>query len=622
MKKPLQVTLCWFFAGAVVTTVAKLTSFHLYTPQQDKPQNSELDAPEENGAVRKERIFSINNQAQQLRIVAKNNTMNVTMNAEMKHRTKDTTLPKTKGNEDVAKNENGAKKENGPNITKHSWKDGSSKIKGAREETKMKELLKMEKQAKKDAPPPRIEAMNENERKKLLRWNDSTPIIQGWEGTIKKDGPKMAKHTKKDAAALGVGEDNKVKKLVLDGVIHNWNLSNPKIKGLEEATNKKDDSKLAKQTKKRVFSPTDRVDESVETTNKNRMREVAIQPWENATNSSKGLEDTVNKQRFDAIENTTWMKKTAATRRKLPLQRPAIVYLGNEAHFGERGRDSCLSVIESLKSLSRHFPLATANSTIQNPIVIFLHDDELKTSTKSALRKASPFPVYFHSVVLDQPRDKKWASVQEIDYKRMCAFWFHDFFELNFLPDYVMRMDTDSCIASDMVVNPFQYMYDNNMTYMYHSYIIEPADVIEGLKDFAVKNPGITEGNPTDLWRFGDGQEDLMEVASTNLEWFHMPSFKKQKQLQWKAKVLENGGIFRHRWGDAPLRTLLVSMFFDRHEVTRFCPFEYNHSDWMTEPACTGTVDQTVISYGWNIVHRDEETGLPVLPLVSVKTSL
>jgi len=401
MKKPLQVTLYWFFAGAVVTTVAKLTTFHLYTPQQDKPQNSELDAPEENGAVRKERIFSINNQAQQLRIVAKNSIMNVTMNTEMKHRTKDTTLPKTKGNEDVAK------KENGPNITKHSGKDGSSKIKGAREETKMKELLKMEKQAKKDAPPPRIEAMNENERKKLLRWNDSTPIIQGWEGTIKKDGPKMAKHTKKGAAALGVGENNKVKKLGLDGVIHNWNLSNPKIKGLEEATNKKGDSKLAKQTKKRVFSPTDRVDESVETTNKNRMREVAIQPWENATNSSKGLEDTVNKQRFDAIENTTWMKETSASRRKLPLQRPAIVYLGNEAYFGERGRDSCLSVIESLKSLSRHFPLATANSTIQNPIVIFLHDDELKTSTKSALRKASPFPAYFHSVVLDQPRDKK-----------------------------------------------------------------------------------------------------------------------------------------------------------------------------------------------------------------------
>jgi hypothetical protein len=85
----------------------------------------------------------------------------------------------------------------------------------------------------------------------------------------------------------------------------------------------------------------------------------------------------------------------------------------------------------------------------------------------------------------------------------MCAFWFHYVFELDFLPSYVMRLDTDSCLTSKMeIVNPFQYMYGNKIEYMYHSTFHDFPGVIEELKDFVIQHPGhpVNNHSPLVLW--------------------------------------------------------------------------------------------------------------------------
>jgi hypothetical protein len=69
-----------------------------------------------------------------------------------------------------------------------------------------------------------------------------------------------------------------------------------------------------------------------------------------------------------------------------------------------------------------------------------------------------------------------------------------------------------------------------------------------------------------------------MNVFSTNLEWFYMPAFRRQHILHWKEEGQLYGGIFCKRWGDAPLRTIVVTEFLNSSRVARFCNFAYNHS--------------------------------------------
>ena len=309
---------------------------------------------------------------------------------------------------------------------------------------------------------------------------------------------------------------------------------------------------------------------------------------------------------------------------RIPRNTPAFVYLGNEEHLSVSGmradRPNCRSVYESLRSLASHFPTAknniNANSSFPEPVVIILHENELTNSTRLALTDVSPFPIYFHEVLYEQPRDRKWENVtikfEGLPYLRMCAFWFHYIFELKFLPDYIMRLDTDSCLTSNMKINPFQYMYENNMEYMYHSTFGESQDFIEELKDFAMEHPGKPFNNNSTLSLWRDGYE--MEVFSTNLEWMYVPAFRRPDVVAWYNKVGRNGGVFRNRWGDAPLRTVVVAMFFKKSRVSRFCNFSYNHSFWDPLKECVGKADDLYVNeLGWNIVYTNATTGESVL---------
>jgi hypothetical protein len=45
----------------------------------------------------------------------------------------------------------------------------------------------------------------------------------------------------------------------------------------------------------------------------------------------------------------------------------------------------------------------------------------------------------------------------------------------------------------------------------------------------------------------------------------------------WLQAVDLNGGIYRHRWGDAPVHTLAISQLLQRNEIVRFRYFGYFH---------------------------------------------
>ena len=311
-----------------------------------------------------------------------------------------------------------------------------------------------------------------------------------------------------------------------------------------------------------------------------------------ASNQTTGQRDGPS-VRIDKELNQAGSVAADKEKEKQVMFQDAIVYLTGK-HIYRQGRTHCPSLLHSLGSLARHFPVSNPGSV---PVVMILSDVDLDNKTLAKIEQASPFPVQFHvdvpfSKTKDEPEiipGYKWDA----SYKRMCAFWFKYFFELDFLPNFVMRMDTDSCLTSDMPKNPFETMRERKLDYMWYSTFYETADVIVDLKNFTESHPGnpVTDhdNDPSYLWE--DEPNAPMRVFSTNLEWLYIPAFRRPEVLEWKQEVMESQGIFEHRWGDAPLRTLVATKFFNTSAVARFCNFDYAHSMWKPFLACDPSHD-------------------------------
>lgn len=267
-----------------------------------------------------------------------------------------------------------------------------------------------------------------------------------------------------------------------------------------------------------------------------------------------------------------------------PLTRSknAIVYLTGPGHIYRAERTLCPSLLHSIASLAWYLP----PDPFADTSIIIMMDQDIAHETKMEIIKVSPYPVHFQSnISMIHPEFESNRSLVGggMDYKRMCAFWFYFFFQLPFLPDYVMRMDSDSCLTSPMHDNPFRVMRRHRLEYMWYATYPEQRSVTENLRQFTRLHPGHPQSVDHDhdadwLWADPDDELVAMRVFSTNIEWFYIPAFRRPDVVEWENEVMQNGGIYRHRWGDAPLRTILVTRFLNVSAVGRFCQFSYSHS--------------------------------------------
>jgi hypothetical protein len=111
---------------------------------------------------------------------------------------------------------------------------------------------------------------------------------------------------------------------------------------------------------------------------------------------------------------------------------------------------------------------------------------------------------------------------------------------------------------------------------MWHSSFREPLFVIKNLRSFVNRTLSDAYGASriSRLWK-----PSHMDVFSTNLEWMHVPSFRRPDIEAWHQKVLKSNNIFYFRWGDAPLRTVIVNHFLYNSSF-QFDAFSYGHSSW------------------------------------------
>lgn len=222
--------------------------------------------------------------------------------------------------------------------------------------------------------------------------------------------------------------------------------------------------------------------------------------------------------------------------------------------------------------------------------VVIFHEKEFPQYNKNFIKTRLPntniifkeIKFSIPNIVKNDPNFKPkwienyWDNQKCISYGGMCTFFSRDIFNyLNEMEyDYYARLDDDSRILNPINYNIFDYMKNNNLTYGYLIKMLEAPHVVKGLFEFIKNNT-----NKEKIFNKNYSFED-----STNLIYYYnnFEIVDIKKYLNNTKSIIdeihESGNIYYYRWGDAPIRTILISMMFDQSEVRKMPDIGYNHS--------------------------------------------
>jgi hypothetical protein len=173
-------------------------------------------------------------------------------------------------------------------------------------------------------------------------------------------------------------------------------------------------------------------------------------------------------------------------------------------------------------------------------------------------------------------------------YHHMCRFWNQQVFlvpELNHF-DYILRLDTDSLITTPWVSDPFVAMQESGAVYGYKCISPDFPEYVTNMINFTSqyvashsvepKFPGFKEYLSSTS---SAGGAPLVPMPYTNLEilslrWFNSPPVARFLNASDGGPLF---GIYRHRWGDAPLRAMVLGLFAAEEGVRAISEFEYIH---------------------------------------------
>lgn len=273
----------------------------------------------------------------------------------------------------------------------------------------------------------------------------------------------------------------------------------------------------------------------------------------------------------------------------------------------------------SLYFLFRHF-----NDTFQYPIVIFHEGDydiksqedvllSVRESRRSLVQFQTLDPDDFKLPThLDEERIKKSIALKPVPYWRnlkyrmMCRWWIKGFAKYATHYDYVMRLDDDSFIEEPIRKDLFGILKDNNSAYasnLIHSdcplccygmrEFFQPFFAEEKREDLLsqlfvkssipmkayqthVFRSVLSIHGKTDIAEFGDFIESWSPIIYYNNFFVMDMNVWRTDKIQRAVEAIDqNGSIFYYRWGDAPLHTLLMSLYAGPDKIER-CVFRYS----------------------------------------------
>lgn len=198
-------------------------------------------------------------------------------------------------------------------------------------------------------------------------------------------------------------------------------------------------------------------------------------------------------------------------------------------------------------------------------------------------------------VHIDKNKLKQCINTQIVPYWRntkyrlMCYFWIKNFIKYCDDYDYVMRLDDDSIIEEPINIDLFNVLEENN-----HIYLSNIVHVDCGICNYDMKNiikkifpnkenqieklfvkANINKENSniyndfTNLYKIINNKDYNNDIIDIDMPIMYYNNFFVSDVNFWKRedvkdaidKIDKTGNIFYYRYGDAPIQTILISLF-------------------------------------------------------------
>ena len=234
----------------------------------------------------------------------------------------------------------------------------------------------------------------------------------------------------------------------------------------------------------------------------------------------------------------------------------------------------CMAV-QCILSLDRYF-----NKQYQYPVIVF-HED-LPGFQMERLQKQSSSDLYFQQVSFAIPYHVNKSQVptitmcsgHPIGYRHMCRFHSKLVYEQPIMShlEYYWRLDDDSSITRPITYDIFQFMAKNNYLYGYNYIWNEKPRCVYKLYEYTEQH--INKHNITTTF-FGNWTEG--SIFYNNFEVSALSLWTSTFYKDYIDYIDRLGGIYYYRWGDAPIKSIAVSMFAPKTQIHMFRDIGYHH---------------------------------------------
>lgn len=163
-----------------------------------------------------------------------------------------------------------------------------------------------------------------------------------------------------------------------------------------------------------------------------------------------------------------------------------------------------------------------------------------------------------------------------IGYRSMCFFFFSQFYKHIKEYKYYCRLDTDSFLTGKINFDFFQSMKNNDFLYGYIAEIKEAPIAVKNLDDYLSTKNYFKENQQKRGVLFKNDKYNLRCIYN-NFEVIDLSIFDRDDIKNFINDIVASNNIYQLRWGDAPLRTIMVSLFLERDQIVRFKNIDYTH---------------------------------------------
>ncbi len=246
-------------------------------------------------------------------------------------------------------------------------------------------------------------------------------------------------------------------------------------------------------------------------------------------------------------------------------------------------------LIKSLKLLRKNFL-----KRFSYPVIVFV-EESFTSEWKKLIQKDAGIRCRFETVRFEVPSFLAGEQFPEyvlepkfkMGYRHMCRFFSGVIYRHPALRDFkwYWRLDTDSFVFGRVKYDPFKFMQKHGLRYGYPVISEDNPVVTEGLWDVTkkyIREKGI---EPAFLSKYLDERGDWNRAMFyTNFEISDLDFWRSEAYQDYFDRLDRSGGIYRHRWGDAPIHLLGVAMLMPEEQTHRFQDIPYQHQNFVIDP--------------------------------------